>query len=178
MPVYSGFRWYQSKVNLVTTVLPVRAHRAAAAGAAAAAAGAIHSTYTNTLARVVSKPRVETPLSSLIGTDQLPYALKEQEGGTITSRTGSRMLIHGRAVGSRGTLLRSTARGRTGFAEVGKPRATPAPGIAVISSSGVVASAYSVPHVGKKYLDRAIDIYPDMFMAIMSQLFSGAGATA
>lgn len=178
MAVHMSVKWYQSKINLVTKTLPVQAHQTAAAGAAAAAAGAIHSTYTNTLARLVSKPETVTPLASLIGTDKVPYAAIEHFGGRITPRSGKRMLIYGRAIGSRGIPLRSTARGRTGFAEVGKPAGTPAPGTLVISSSGVVASAASVPHVGKKYLERARDIYPDLFAAVLRKLMAGAGTGA
>jgi hypothetical protein len=66
------------------------------------------------------------------------------------------------AVSKRGYLLRSSANtGRYGFNPVS----------GAISSSGIVATAYSVPHPAKAYLDRAVRLYPDAFVAFAREFF-------
>lgn len=174
MAVYVGVKWYQGQIRKLVTTIPQQSHRVAAAGAAKAAAGEIHSTYTGTLARAVSKPRPETPLSSLIGTDQVAYAAIEHFGGTITPKRSPRLLIHGRAVGSKGKLLRSTARGRRGGFGPYEPGQGPGTKPVISSASGVVASATSVSHKGKKYLQKAIDVYPDLVAQTFRQLMGAA----
>lgn len=156
-------KWYATKIKAVTTLIPQKAHQQAAAIAAAFAADGIQTTYTGTLARDVRTPKPEAPLSTLIGSS-LPYARAEHFGGPIPqTMLGRRMLIRGRGVSagailksgaiSKGAyLLRSTAtKGRVGFNPVSGQ----------VSASGIVASAYQVPHPRKLYLDRAVRLYPD-----------------
>lgn len=175
MDVQVRIRLYEAKIRLVTDIVPQRAHALAAAAAAAHAADGIQSTYTGTLARDVSKPKPESPLTALIGS-RLPYARVEHFGGPI--RSSRKMYIRGRAISSRGRyLLRTSASGgRAGFAELLPPAASgrrpppSVPGRFVVSRSGIVATAFEVQHPRKLYLDRAVRVYPDAFAAFFRRL--------
>jgi phage gpG-like protein len=139
----SGVRvqWYADRVAAITVGIPQRAHAIAAQQAAGLSAREIKSKATGTLARDVSQAKPAGFMRSIVGSN-LPYAAMENFGGTITPVRAKRLLIRG----TRGGNTRSTHGG------------------------DIVASASSVEHRGKDYLQVAVGAFPGLYMAALRRL--------
>lgn len=140
-----GVIWYDDRIRAITDTIPEKAHALAASEAAGIGAKKIQSSYTGTLARDVATVKEIGPMHRAAGSNQ-PQALIENFGGTIRPKSGGRLLIRGRG-GASGT-------GRT---TTGGP---------------IVASAQSVQHKGKHYLEAIREAFPGRFIDHLRRLMS------
>jgi len=100
-------QWYQTVLRWVAFDLPTEAHRVGAVSAARAAALSIHSTYSGSLSRDLSRPRFLGPLHSRVGSER-SYARIEARGGIIRPVRAQFLAIRGRGIGAEGQGKRST----------------------------------------------------------------------
>lgn len=135
MPATRRVIWYRDRIHAITTTIPNRAHDRAAQQAAGIGARKINSSYSGALARDVARAKKVAPGRSVAGSNK-PYAAIENFGGTITAKSSKRLLIRGRRSGGRSTF-----------------------------KGAIVASATSVRHTGKHYLEAITAAYPGLFMA-------------
>lgn len=142
----TGVKFYESKIRQFTDVGPAQAHALAAAQAAGIGAKRINSGYTGTLARDVATPKTVGIMHSQVGSG-LPYANIENKGGTITAKHAKRLLIRGR--GGKSGAARTTTGG------------------------AIVASATSVQHKGKHYLEAVVAAYPKLMVAALKRFMPG-----
>lgn len=143
----SKVTWYAAQIQRITTAAPQQAFTLAALEAAGVGAKLIRSTYTGTLARDVSRPKPVAPLVAEVGSS-LPYAAIENFGGIIRPRRYPRLYIRGRRMGTRG-LTRSS---------FGAP---------------IVATATTVEHRGKHYLEAILEAFPPRMIAHLRRLIAG-----
>jgi hypothetical protein len=142
----SRVTWYASRIQAITTTIPIRAHAMAAQQAAGLAAKMINSKASGGLAGDVARAKPVGPMRAQVGSNR-PYARIEHFGGVITpKRPGGRLLIRGNRVGSGGSRTRSTTGG------------------------SIEASATSVQHRGKFYLDGARGSFPGLFITALRRM--------
>lgn len=139
----TGVKFYQDRIARFTTSGPQQAHSLAAAQAAGIGAKGVGGSGTGALARDVSQPTQVGFMHAQVGSD-LPYAAIENFGGTIVARNAKRLLIRGKRGGGR-------------------------------SSHGgpITASAVSVEHVGKHYLEAVQAAFPALFITNLKRILPG-----
>lgn len=153
--------WDEAKIGFIAEGLPVAAHQVALLAAAMAASEAITSqlkwSSTGQLEADVRTPVEITPLSGEVGSDKV-YARIEEEGGTIYPKGGGRLLIRGQV-------------GPDGGWVGGARQVTGNTGLYATRRQDIVASADSVPHTGKHYLEAAEAVYQPAVIQAMIEGF-------
>lgn len=139
--------WNFAAMKAMTTTMPEAAFQKAASISAGAAARKIGGKGTGALARDVANWKQTGPMSGLIGSLTLPYARIENFGGTITPKRFKRLYIRGKRIGAAGQTTRSSFGGE------------------------ITATAKSVKHKGKHYLEVALKMYPKTYMTLLKQSY-------